>query len=168
MQSLPVDVRRGVQIDHRVGNFQPSTRHRFPTPLIVARIAAHHCTWAVRPLLSSGRLRPRLDAGRQLRGCIVVLCIVGTVHKSHVTAPVGLKDRFDYFGLRIQFGKVPSLKLCPLGRVMAKPLPKFSAGCDILKPGIKTQGGLLQTTRPQPLDEESNAIVLAGRVVSTL
>jgi len=140
---------------------------------------------AATPLLKPPE--PRLDAGRQLRGsvhpatpgyaagkiglqrdCVVVLCIVGTVHESHVTAPVGLKDRFDHFGLRIQFGKVPSLKLCPLGWVMAKPLPKFSAGCDILKPGIKTQGGLPQTTRPQPLDEESNAIVLAGRVVSTL
>ena len=102
------------------------------------------------------------------RDCVVVLCIVGTVHKCHVATPVGLKDRFDHFGLRIQFGKIPSLKLCLFGWVMVKLLPKVSAGCDILKPGIKTQGGLLQTTRPQPLNQESNAIVLAGRVVSTL
>jgi len=121
------------------------------------------CGWAP-PATSTC---PAGKVGFQRDG-VVVLCIVGAVHKRHGAASVRRNNRFHGCGLCIQFLKVPSLKLCPFGRLMAKPLPQFSAGRDILQPGIKTQVRLLHTAGPQPFDQESDTIVLAHRIVSTL
>jgi hypothetical protein len=52
-----------------------------------------------------GSVRPAVPTslGRKVslqRNCVVVLLIVGTVHKCHRAAPIGLKDRFHSFGFR--------------------------------------------------------------------
>ena len=100
--------------------------------------------------------------------CVVVLCIVGAIHQCDSATASGFEDRLQSFGFCVQFTAVASLKLCPFGWIMSKPLAKPGAGSHVLEPGVEQQGVLLYAARPESLDQKANTIVTAGKIVSTL
>ena len=68
---------------------------------------------------------------------------------------------FTLSGFAFQFGNVPPLETYPFGWVVAKPFPQLGTRSHIFKPCIKAQSIFLHAAGPQPLDQETNTIVLA-------
>src|SRR5262249_22191554 len=70
--------------------------------------------------------------------------------------------------LAFQFGPIPLAELRPPGWVVAVPLAQFGAGGEAFQPEVDLRLLLAHATRPQPLHQDPQAVVLRRRCVSPL
>src|SRR2546426_8007156 len=80
-------------------------------------------------------------------------------------APGRREERPPGRAMRAQLGEVPLLKLRPLLRVVAEPLPEVRARRDVREPPIKLQPRFLDTPRPQSLHQKTRAIIAGGGLI---
>lgn len=74
-------------------------------------------------------------------------------------------NHVDYIGTTIQFGKISSLELRPLLRLMVEPLPQLGTRSDLFHPNpLKMLPA--HPTRPKAVHQNSGTIVTAGIVNS--
>ncbi len=97
--------------------------------------------------------------------CIIVDSIVRAEDQRDATLSRCCKNRFQSFRTFIQFGEVFSLELFPLCRIVAEPFTQFRAGRNVFQPAIQTQSFFLYAARPEPLYQESSAIIRTHRIV---
>src|SRR6266436_6567286 len=74
----------------------------------------------------------------------------------------------DLLGMVIQFLSISATKLAPADCIMSEPTPKIGARRNFLQPAIDGRVGLLHPARPEPVDENANAIIGSRGLVGSL
>ena len=74
----------------------------------------------------------------------------------------------DLLGVVPEFLSVSATKLAPADCIVAEPAPKLGARCDLLQPAIDGCVGLLHPARPEPVNENANAIIGGRGLVGSL
>lgn len=100
--------------------------------------------------------------------CIIVLNIMGAVHKRDPASPGPDQKWLPGIRMFLQFPGVPAAELLPFCRIMLKPAPQIVAGRNIFEPTFYLQVFFLYSARPESFDKESRAITWASCLVSSL
>src|SRR5258708_6149502 len=74
----------------------------------------------------------------------------------------------DLLGMVIQFLSISATKLAPADCIMSEPTPKLGARRNFLQPAIDCRVWLLLPARPEPVDENANAIIGSWGLVGSL
>ena len=92
--------------------------------------------------------------------CLVVLLIARTIDERHCSLFCFALQRVELSGVMPELGSVACAKGSPLFRIVPKPLPQLRAGSDFFQPKIDLGLFLRQTARPEPVHQNTDAIIL--------
>src|SRR5207248_500129 len=98
--------------------------------------------------------------------CIVVLRIARRKEQRHATAANGSAQRRNRTVFRVELARVAAAELGPSGRIVVEPSPQRRAWSELLQPEVDVGSRFGQVPRPEPIDEDSDAIVLRRILVS--
>ncbi len=68
----------------------------------------------------------------------------------------------------LQFSKISLTELIPLCWIVIKPSPQLRTRCDVLKPSFERQVFLLDTSRPEALNQETDSVFFSSGFVCSL
>src|SRR5690349_6107078 len=91
-----------------------------------------------------------------------------TVDERDPSAFGGSLNWFASLGVLLQFVEIPTAEFRPSLRVVPEPFPQGGAWADLFQPGVNAQRRFLNSTRPEPLDEETLSIFRGRLVIDTL
>lgn len=94
--------------------------------------------------------------------------VAGGEDKRDWTSPREIVQFIDLLGVVPEFLSVSPTKFAPADCIMSEPTTKFGARRDLLQPAIDIRVGLLHPTRPEPVNENANAIIGGRGLVGSL
>ncbi|GEM_PF-4385323 len=86
---------------------------------------------------------------------VVMFAVMGAVEQDHVSSGCRVDQRLPDLSVRVELGKVTVAKLLPFVGVMAEPLAKLGAWCDVFEPTFDGNVGATYAARPESLNEKS-------------
>src|SRR5262249_37564287 len=98
----------------------------------------------------------------------IPLLVTGGVDEGDGPLLGDVPEQRQHVALAFLFGPIALAELRPPGRVVAVPLAQLGAGGEGLQPEVDPRLLLAHATRPQPLDQNPQAVVLRRRFVSSL
>ena len=98
------------------------------------------------------------------------LCISSRAENTSVIRPLRARARnsSNRSWCSMHLGGVAAAELVPSTRIMPKPAAQLGAGRDVLHPFVKSKGLLGDCARPEPVDENANAVIGSRRFISPL
>src|ERR1017187_9128349 len=99
---------------------------------------------------------------------IIVRGIVRTIDQGDRPVACRLDDWPPCLWIVLQFDEITTSEVIPLSRIMAKPLPQFGAGGNILEPFTDSRRSLSYASRPQTFDQHTSSVGVAGCLVDAL
>ena len=93
--------------------------------------------------------------------------VAGGEDKRDWASPRETVQFIDLGGVVPEFLSVSATKLAPAGRIMSEPTPKLGARCYVLQPAMNAGIGLLHPARPEPVNENANAIIGGRELVGS-
>src|ERR1044072_4382670 len=123
------------------------------------------------PAYSANRLRVvNSFAGQDIskNDRVVVLLVASSRYKRDGLSARQAADTLELPSLSLKLCLVPSAELFPPRGIVGKPFTQFRAGRDLLGPVIAAGGFFAQSTRPQSVHQDADAIVQRGLLISSL
>lgn len=94
--------------------------------------------------------------------------ILGSVNERYRAVARGFRNFFQIFVLCMQLLSVALLKFGPPYRVVPKPLAKLGRGGKLLRPSVELRLLLADSAWPEPIHEDSLAVLFGGWIVGPL
>jgi len=88
-----------------------------------------------------------------------------TVEQRDISAPRGAEYGLPCIGVCVELALIAAAKFRPPFLAMSEPLTQLGARRYILHPRIRIEGGFLDPTWPQPLDEDPPSVATCCRFV---
>jgi hypothetical protein len=98
---------------------------------------------------------------------MIMLLVFGGIEERHRADLCLLLDRGEEALLRFQFGVVAAKEFCPPKGIVIEPFPQGRRWADITKPEIDASIFLREPSGPEPVDQHTEPIGLASRLIDT-
>ena len=88
-----------------------------------------------------------------------MLLVLGAVYERHRPVTYMRHELLDRGAVLLEFPEVTSPERAPFRRVVTEPLPERGTWGDLFEPEINPRRTLRHTPRPEPVDQDPEAIV---------